>query len=77
MTDLFRSGTELANLGVLGLLGIAVIALAIVVYKAYQREISRTDVALAGWQNATTQFERALDVIERMQDRHRRTDGTD
>ena len=76
MSDLFKSGTDLANAGVLTLLGIAVIALAYVAYKAYKREISRADLALAGWQNATTQFEKALELIKQMQSRRRTGDET-
>jgi len=75
VSDIFQSGTALANLGVLGILGVAVVALCWVVYKAYQREIKRADLALEGWQNATAQFERALDLIEKMQDRRRASDG--
>jgi len=74
VNDIFKSGTDLANLGVAGILGAAVIALAYVVYRAYQREIKRTDLALAGWQAATVQFERALELIEKMQNRRRMDD---
>jgi hypothetical protein len=74
MEDFFKSGTALANAGVLGILGIAVIALAWVVYQAYQREIRRADTALALAQSATEQFERALDLIEKMNTRRRASD---
>jgi hypothetical protein len=72
--DLFQSGSALANLGVLGLLGVAVVFLVWLHIRAYNREIERGDRALAGWDAATTQFERALDLIEKMQNRSRRGD---
>lgn len=72
MNEVFQSGTALANLGVLGILGTAVVALSVIVYKAYQREIRRADFALEGWNSATAQFERAMDVIDKMNDQKRR-----
>lgn len=75
MGDLFRAGTDLANLGILGLLGAAVVALSWFAFRAYRREELRADQALTGWQAATLQFERALDLIERMQNRRRDEDA--
>lgn len=76
MADIFKAGSDLANLGVLGILAVAVILLSLLMYRAYQREVVRADVALAGWQAATTQFERALDLIEKMQSRRRGGDAS-
>ena len=78
--DLFKAGTDLANLGLLGLLGTIVVLLAWAVYRvtrtAYDREVQRADIAMAGWNNATTQFERALNLIDKMQNRRRSEDAS-
>lgn len=71
--DLFDLGSSLGRLGVLGLLGLAVIVIGVgfirewfIPGRAYVRELARAERAIAGWESATKQFERALDVIERL-----------
>lgn len=79
--DLFNASSALGKLGIVGILAMDVIVLAVawafewaVPRRTFQREVSRADRNLAGWEAATSQFERSLDVIERMQDRRRKTD---
>lgn len=81
LDDLFNSATGLGKLGIVGILALDVILLGVswifevaVPGRTFRREASRADRNLAGWEAATTQFERSLDVIERMQDRRRKTD---
>lgn len=81
LDDLFNSATALGKLGIVGILALDVMLLGItwvfewaVPGRTFRREVSRADRNLTGWEAATTQFERSLDVIERMQDRRRRTD---
>lgn len=74
LSDLFKSGTDLANLGVLGFLGVSVIILGWLHYRSDQREERRGDALLKLSQDATDQFQRALDVIEKMQNRKRNGD---
>ena len=73
--DLFRAGSDLANIGLLGLFGTSTVGLSWFAFKAYQREVKRGDLAMAGWQAATEQFERALDLIEKMSNRRRSEDA--
>lgn len=74
VADWFTSGSALANLGVGGILGTIVIVLAVLHYRSDRREEARGDAALKGWADATKQFERSLDLIERMQNRKRNGD---
>lgn len=79
--DLFDLGTTLGKLGVLGLLGLMVITISVGFVRewvapgaALKRAEVRAERNLAGWEAATDQFERSLDLIEKMQDRQRRSD---
>lgn len=79
--DLFNAATTLGKLGIVGILALDVILLSVswafelaVPGRTFRREVARADRNLVGWEAATTQFERSLDVIERMQDRRRKTD---
>jgi hypothetical protein len=73
--DLFQSGTALANLGVLGLFGLAVVILGWLHYKSDVREQKRGDAAAELATTLSAQFDRALDLIERMQSRRRNGDA--
>lgn len=75
MGDIFQGGSQLASLGVGGILGVGVLVLGWLHLKAYSREIARGDAAMKGWADATEQFERALNLIEKMQSRRRSGDA--
>lgn len=73
MTDILNLSAELSKLGGVGVLALAVVVVGIgfirewfVPGRSYLREVARAERALAGWEGATKQFERALDVIEKM-----------
>lgn len=72
--DLFKAGSDLANLGILGILAVAVLALTWFAWQSYRREVQRADKAemLAG--TLSSQFDRALDVMERQASRRRNGD---
>lgn len=79
--DLFDLGTTLGKLGVLGLLSLMVITISVGFVRewvapgaALKRAEARADRNLAGWEAATDQFERALSLIDKMQDRRRLSD---
>jgi hypothetical protein len=79
--DLFDLGTTLGRFGVLGLLSLAVITISVGFVRewiapgaALKRVETRAERNLAGWEAATSQFERSIDLIEKMQDRQRRSD---
>lgn len=74
LSDLFKSGSDLANLGMLGLMGVGTLVLAYLHYRSDEREERRGDALLKLSQDATLQFERALDLIEKLQNRHRNGD---
>jgi hypothetical protein len=83
LNDLFDSATGLGKLGIVGILALDLIVLATtwvfelaVPRRTHLREVARADRYLAGWEAATTQFERSLDVIATMQSRQRRGDET-
>lgn len=83
LDDLFNAATGLGKLGIVGIVSLDAILLVVVWIfelavprRTFLREVSRADRNLAGWEASTTQFERSLDVIERMQDRRRKADET-
>lgn len=76
LNDLFDSATGLGKLGIVGILAFDLIVLGVtwvfelaVPRRTHLREVARSDRYLAGWEAATTQFERSLDVIDRMQNK--------
>lgn len=80
--DIFDITTFLGKLSVLTLallnlvlLWIAFLKEWIVPGSAFRRTVAEKDANLKLADDATTQFERSLDLIERMQDRGRRNDG--
>lgn len=81
LSDIFDLGTTLGKLGATGLLALALSCVTLAFVRewvspgaALKRAEARADRNLAGWEAATDQFERALNVIEKMQDRRRFTD---
>lgn len=87
LEDLFNSATGLGKLGIVGILALAVIVLVATWLfewavpgrthrRELKRETERADRNLDGWEAATKQFERSLDVIERMQGRSRAANET-
>ncbi len=82
-SDLFDLTTTIGKLGVLGLLSLFGITATIAFVRewvapgaALKRAEARADRNLAGWEAATDQFERALNLIDKMQDRRRASDET-
>lgn len=76
LDDLFNSATGLGKLGIIGILALDLIVFGAtwvfelaVPKRTHLREVARGDRYLAGWEAATTQFERSLDVIDRMQNK--------
>lgn len=85
LDDLFNAATGLGKLGIVGILALGVILIGTGFFfemvvpgrthrRELKREMDRADRNLEGWEDATKQFERSLDVIERMQGRRRATD---
>lgn len=79
LDDLFNSATGLGKLGIVGILALDLIVLGTtwvfelaVPRRTHLREVARADRYLAGWEAATTQFERSLDLIATMQNQQRR-----
>lgn len=85
LNDLFDAATALGKLTVAGILSFDVIAAGWIIVaftrewvvpgRALRRSEARADKNFQLAEDATDQFERALDVIERMQDRRRATDA--
>lgn len=73
--DLFKAGTDLANLGILGILAVGVVALAFFAWRAYDREVRRADAAADLAVTLSDRFDRALDILERSQSRRRNGDA--
>lgn len=80
--DIFDITTFLGKLSVLGLalLNLVVLWCAyqfewIVPGRSHRRALEQSAANFKLADDATTQFERSLDLIERMQDRRRQTDG--
>lgn len=79
--DLFDLSTPLGRLTATGLLALFAVLVTMAFIRewvapgqALRRAEARADRNLAGWEAATGQFERSLDLIAKMQDRQRRSD---